>query len=90
MQMAEAASAHQRAMEIDAMSQQADSLRGERTFRSRGQWFACGLAGFFGLLGGWFAFLGHPAAGATVITGTVVSLCIVFVLGRKPDNGNGE
>lgn len=88
--MAEDAAAHQRAMEMEAMSQQKDSLKGERGFRERGQWFACGLAAFFGFLGGWFAFLGHPAAGASVILGTVVSLAVVFVLGRRPENGNGN
>ena len=84
MRMAEEASAHQRAMEGEAMTQQKAALAGDRSFRTRGQWFAAALAGFFGFLGGWFVHLGHSTSGASVILGTVVSLAIVFVLGRRP------
>jgi len=82
--MAEESSAHQRAMEWEAMAQQKAALAGDRSFRTRGQWFAGALAGFFGFLGEWFVHLGHSTSGASVILGTVVSLAIVFVLGRRP------
>ncbi len=86
MRMAEQAAEHQRAMEADAMEQQKEELKGARESKQRGQWFAAGLALFFGLVGGFVCYLGHPTAGATIITGTVVSLAAVYLIGKRADH----
>lgn len=90
MRMAELASDHGRAMESEAMRQQKDELEGARESKRRGQWFAAVLAMFFGLVGGFVCFLGHPASGATIITGTVVSLAAVYLIGKASTSENGH
>jgi len=87
MHMAEQAAEHQRFMEREAMRQQDAELQSGRTLRGRGQWFAGGLAVFFGLVGAYMASIGHATAGASIITGTVVSLAAVFLIGRSTANG---
>ncbi len=72
------------------MRQQDDVLRGERTLKSRGQWFAAALALVFALVGAWMGYLGHPGSGATIITGTVVSLAAIYLVGGKAPSGNGQ
>lgn len=91
MRMAEEAAQHQQAMEREAMRQQDDEFKGDRGMKRRGQWFAAVLAVVFALVGAWMGYLGHPASGATIITGTVVSLATIYLLGRQPANGqNGQ
>jgi uncharacterized membrane protein len=82
MRMAEQAAEHQRSMEKEAMKQQGADLDGARSSKRRGQWFAAGLAVFFGLVGAWVCYLGHPGSGATIIGSTVVSLAAVYLVGR--------
>lgn len=88
--MAEGAAQHQQAMEQEAMRQQGEVLKGERDMKKRGQWFAAGLALVFALVGAWMGYLGHPTSGATIITGTVVSLAAIYLVGGKGSNGNGH
>lgn len=90
MRMAEQAAEHQRSMEKEAMKQQGDELAGARGSKSRGQWFAAGLAVFFGVVGAWACYLGHPGAGATIIGSTVVSLAAVYLVGRTAGNGQNH
>ncbi len=85
MKMAEDAAEHQRSMERLAMAQQeADRVQLYR-IKARAQWFAGSLAIFFGLVGGWMAYLGHSTASATVIGSVVVGLASVFLLGRRSE-----
>lgn len=84
--MAESAAQHQRDMEREAMRQQGEGIKIDSDIRRRGQNFAAGLAVFFGLVGGWGIYLGHPTAGATIISGTVVGLATAFIIGRTTNS----
>lgn len=88
--MAEEAAHHQQTMEREAMRQQDNVLKGDRELKGRGQWFAAALALVFALVGAWLGYLGHPGSGATVITGTVVSLAAIYLVGRQSSNNNGQ
>ena len=88
--MAEAAAQHQRDMEAEAMRQQGEGIRADSTIKQRGQVFAAGLAVFFGLVGAWIAYLGHPGVAATIIGTTVVGLATVFVVGRSMNGDKGH
>jgi len=88
MRMAEEAAEHQREIENQAMNQQSENHHGILDIQKRAQWFAFALAVFFGLVGCFIVYQGHPASGATVITGVVVGLASVFLIGRKSEPGD--
>jgi uncharacterized membrane protein len=81
--MAETDARHCLDLEVEAMRDQRETLRSIDRFKARGQGCAAGLAVVFAIVGAWMGYLGHPGAGATIITGTVVGLATVFVLGRS-------
>lgn len=63
--------------------------------QGRAQWFAAGLAVVFAAVGVWFAILGFPGAGATIISSVVVGLAMVYLAGnylaeKKDENGKSK
>ena len=72
-------------MEREAMRQQAANNQRILDIQARAQIIAAGLAGFFGIIGGLAIWRGHPATGATIITGVVGVVVTSYVLGRGDD-----
>ena len=90
--MAEKAAEHQQEIERSAMKQQEWDHAKIFSIQGRAQWFAATLAVVFAAVGVWFAILGHPGAGATIISSVVVGLAVAYLAGnasagKKEENG---